>query len=312
MNNLSKRIISRLKKEILARNPWYQQRFQDCPKFWNRFPFNLQVVNLGSSTSFYGFDYSGLSVNGANWAIRPQSFPQDFALLKTYESFLGPRAIIIIALCPYSSCLKSYKDTELEKYYTILHPGAFENFSLEKCEEVFREKNNPFSVASKNMLKSEIRIAIHIAKAIIKKVIRPKNADVDFERSAKSFIDGWMKQFKIDDMSAPLPPHIIEGRKKRVDVLSEMVQFCTDRDFTPVIVIPPVTPELSAKFSPVFRENYMKSFLREGAPGVKVLDYLDDTEFANNHSLFQNSLFLNPRGASLFTRRVLTDLGLIE
>lgn len=84
-------------------SPWYQQKFQDCQKFWKGVTEGLEIVNLGSNSAFYGFDYSNLPIKAANWAMRPQSFPQDLAILKTYYRYLRPRAIILIALCPYSS-----------------------------------------------------------------------------------------------------------------------------------------------------------------------------------------------------------------
>lgn len=311
MKSIVRRLKNLLKTVLISGNPWYQYKYQDCSKFWQRFPFNLEVVNLGSSSAFYGFYYSNLPVKAANWAMRPQSFPQDLAILKTYCSYLRPRAIILIALCPYSSCFKNYKDIELEKYYTVLHPGIFENFSMEKCEAVFRIKNSPYRYAARQMLLNGFKMFIvrllrrHIPAELLDK--QPMNA-VQLEADSKHWIDGWKKQFNITDMDAFLPEHIVEGRKKRIVVLKEMIAFCKEREFQPVIVLPPVTDYLSSKFSETFRNNYIYSFLEEaGVLDIPFLNYLDDKRF-KDPTLYFNSFFLNRTGAGLFSKVVLEDI----
>lgn len=300
-------------RSILQSNDWYQSKFRDCYKFWERFPFNLDVVNLGSNTAFYGFDYTSFPVKGANWAMRPQSFPQDFAILKTYYSYLRPRAIILIALGPYSSCYKNYKDLELEKYYTILHPGTFEGFSLQRCSEIYELKRHPFVKAPYKMTYGTIR---QIGKLICKrtdpaKIMKQKLDTQGLEQDALKWINGWQQQFGIEDMNAPLPAHIVAGRQKRVSILREIIQFCKERDLRPFIVLPPVTKYLSEKFSDIFRRNYIYTFLQEaGIEDNMFLDYLDNIPLSDE-KLYFNSFFLNRRGSRVFTERVLHDVGLL-
>lgn len=311
MKSLARRLKSLLKQVLINKNPWYQYKYQDCSKFWQRFPFNMEIVNLGSSSAFYGFDYSDSPIKAANWAMRPQSFPQDLAILKTYCSYLRPRAIILIALCPYSSCFKSYKDIELEKYYTILHPGVFESFSREKCEAAFRIKNNPYKYAKKQMLLtgSKMLVGKLLGRYVsFEKLNKQPLNEMQLEVDSKRWIDGWKKQFNIEDMDASQPEHIVEGRKKRIAVLKEMIAFCKEREFQPMIVLPPVTDYLSSKFSETFRNNYIYSFLEEAEVlDIPFLNYLDDKRFKDS-SLYFNSFFLNRTGAGLFTKTVLEDV----
>ena len=109
-------------------------------------------------------------------------------------------------------------------------------------------------------------------------------------------------------MDASLPRHIIEGRKKRIAVLKEMITFCKEREFQPVIVLPPVTDYLSSKFSETFRNNYIYSFLKEAdVLDIPFLNYLDDKRF-KDPTLYFNSFFLNRTGAGKFTKVVLEDI----
>jgi hypothetical protein len=302
-----------LVKALIKENVWYKQRFLYCDKFWNRFHFNLQVVNLGSNTGLYGFRYDKLQVNAANWALSPQSFNQDLAILKTYYSYVGPKGTILVPLCPYSSCLKNYTDTKLMKYYTILHPGVIDDFDIVKQQEAYKIKDYPYVYYRKHML---IGLLLTLKKKF-SGYKEPLSYDYcpltseQIEANAQMFIDGWMRQFKIDNMSAQRPPHIEEGRKVRVSTLKEMWTFCLERNLKMYVVLPPVTKSLSNKFSKEFRENYIYSFLREAEiPSENFLDYLDDSNLQRDE-YFYNSLFLNKKGGEIFTERVLKDIKLI-
>jgi hypothetical protein len=309
MKELAKRIINKIKPILIEKNEWYLHEFSDCTKFWNNFPFNLEIVNLGSSSAFYGFDYSELPIKAANWAIRPQSFPQDFALLKTYYSYLGPKAIVLIVLCPYSSCFKSYTDISLEKYYTILHPGVIEEFSLEKQKKIYNKKNKPWELYKIQLFKG----MISNIKSIIRRRKRPEIYTYQpmnkrqLEEDAMKWINGWKKQFNITDMNAPLPIHIKEGREKRVSTLKDIISFCKERELRPVIVLPPITQHLSSKMSETFRNNYIYSFLEEvNLCNTPFLNYLDDNRFQDGD--FFNSFFLNRNGAKKFTKIIYDEV----
>jgi len=198
------------------------------------------------------------------------------------------------------------------KYYTIVHPGVIEDFSLEQQKLAYAWKDHPFRQAFRPMLRGvvqAIKRKLKGSKDLIDFDSQPLDAK-SLEVDAQGFINGWMRQFKIDDMDAPLSEHILDGRKNRVTTMKELISFCRDRDFRLYFVLPPITPTLSRMMSPTFRENYIYSFVREcGATPEILLDYLDDANLSNP-ALFVNSLFLNKHGAQLFTKRILNDIGL--
>ena len=292
-------------------NPCYKSVFGYSSKFWKETRRNLDVVNLGSNTGLFGFRYDGLHVKAANWALGPQSLNQDLMILKTYLSYIKPGGVIFAPLGPYSSCYKTYTDTEWLKYYTFIHPGVIEGFSLEQQKLAYAWKNRPYHQAFRPMVHGFVQAVMRQvkgAKDIIDLGSQTLSAE-SLECDAKRFIEGWMHQFKIDDMDEPLPQHVLEGRKKRVSTMKELIALCRDRDFRLYFVLPPITPALSRMMSPIFRENYIYSFTKEcGVVSDMLLDYLDDANL-NDPSLFVNSLFLNKRGGHLFTAQVLKDIG---
>ncbi|MFK2344631.1 hypothetical protein ACIXNK_10290 [Bacteroides fragilis] len=89
---------------LLRRSYWVNEVvFPDCKKFWNHNTYGLELVNLGSSSAKYGFNYDGVDIKAANWAMAPQTFVGDYAILSNYSSYLKPGATILISFCPFSS-----------------------------------------------------------------------------------------------------------------------------------------------------------------------------------------------------------------
>ena len=100
--NMVRKIIGKF-NSLLKRSYWYNEKLlPDCKKFIYHNRYNLDIVNLGSSSAKYAFDYSGLEVAASNWAMEPQSFVNDYAVLTNYSSFLKKGAKVIIPICPFS------------------------------------------------------------------------------------------------------------------------------------------------------------------------------------------------------------------
>ena len=135
--------------------------------------------------------------------------------------------------------------------------------------------------------------------------------DAQLNADANGWIDGWKNQFSINDLEAPLTPKNAEGRKIRINVMRELVDFCTDRGYNPIFVIPPVTENLARYYTPRFEETYIYSFLKDINRDIRVLDYSKEEDLQNK-DLYFNSFFLNRKGREKFTRRVMIDLGLMS
>lgn len=90
-----------------------------------------------------------------------------------------------------------------------------------------------------------------------------------------------------------------------------MIDFCLERELRPVLIIPPIHPELRKYFTDSFVEHYINDFLKKGnTQGAIFKHYMFDKRF-NSDKYFLNSLFLNKKGAKKFTKIVLADIGVI-
>lgn len=130
----------------------------------------------------------------------------------------------------------------------------------------------------------------------------------ELEMDAKRWIDGWKRQFGISDFDSSLTEENQKGRAYRIQLMQRLIDFCTERGYKPVYVIPPVTEHLAKYFTPKFEETYIYGYLKEVNRDVLTLDYSKNKEFRFSDDLFFNSFFLNKKGRKLFTRRVLKDL----
>lgn len=305
---------------IIKKTQWYRSLFVDYDyqiypgNVWYRAhdERNFDIVALGSSGAKWAFDFESAGVKGMNWANQPQTLLEDYNLLRHYHSILHKGSYVLITIMPFSGLNKATGLMDAIKYTRLDYQG--EAIQPHMYKEACRYAQMPIKFG-KPAVKALIRYLLHK---------EPKNNSIlqartgnnpmtseQLEANALSFITGWKKQFQISDFDAPLTPRNREGRDYRINLMRELVDFCTERGYKPVYVIPPVTEHLSKYYTDKFQETYIYSFLRDVDRDVELFDYSKEKYLADD-TLYFNSFFMNKKGASIFTERVLKDLGLIE
>lgn len=293
---------------LVKKTNWYRNVIPDESNYpdneWYRSHLerNYDVVNVGSSSAVFAFDYTGLNVKAFNWAMQPQSLEYSFKILKMYFSILAQKGIVLIPFSPFSglSVAGKWPATANDKYYTILDSTLVDDY-----ESVKRRRNYPLFTQPKASLKSLIR---DVPKVVCGTRKRSCYTEEDFQQDAERWIKNWKREFRIDDMDAPLSDENKKGAESRRKLLSEMIDFCLVRELRPVLVLPPMHPSLSRLFTNEFRENYIYSFLRRtNIRNILFLDYFDDKRFVSAED-YDNSFFLSQEGARRFTRIVLEDV----
>lgn len=293
-----------LNKLILETN-WYKNQFIDSKKFLKDIPRNLEICNLGSNYSKFAFIYEDTILKGENWAVGPQSLSYDFRILKNYFTHLKDGGIVIITICPFSCCLIDSKNDETNanaKYYPFLNPNLIVGYSARKKKKYLYYPLLSCPKAIKYILydiKADNRMSINI---------NPMTSE-EIEKDAQHWIDGWKRQFEINNLDETL----LTERNQRVfdyntKLLSKMINFCIKKNLKPIIVIPPVTKALGSKMSKTFRELYIYSFIRKSnTQKIPVLDYLGNERLMDTNMYF-NSFFMNSQGRRIFTDIVLKDI----
>ena len=118
----------------------------------------------------------------------------------------------------------------------------------------------------------------------------------------------WTDEFYIKDIEAPLTSDMMICREKSVEYLKELIQYVRSRGWKPVVVSPPISPALAKKYNRRVKDIYLDSYTK-AIEDTKVLyfDYTYNMKF--KEKFFLNALFLNKKGAHLFTKELIEQLG---
>lgn len=291
---------------LIRRGFWYDNVFMtDTRKFNTYSTFNTMIVNLGSTSAWSAFNYQDINIKCANWALRRNSLAGDLAVLKNYSSFLKKdNAIVIISLCPFSSLSGSYEPYE-DRYYAFLHPSTIPFFTYAHNIQVQDKIRNPLKHYSFYGFVLDIK---HLLPSFKCRKISEDNMNVD----ALNWIKNWMHEFSLTDLSSPLSLYNKDNVDDGVMYLDAIVDYCKQINAHPVIIVPPMYHSLASKFDAESRKLLFEVFINKMKnKNVQYLNYMDDKQFTNDISLFNNSYLMNERGARLFTKRVLTDLRIV-
>lgn len=305
---------------LLKRTQWYQNLFIDSDhttypdNTWYRAhdERNFRLVTLGSSGAKWAFDFSGFPVKGMNWAQQPQTLLESFNLLRCYHSILCRGGYVLITIMPFTGLNKETGLADAMKYLKINTQG--EPIQPHFYKKACRCAEYPI-LLGKPAVKALIKFLLgcenpcdRFAKAMVH--ANTMNTE-QLDKDARMWIDGWKSQFSIADFDASLTPQNLKGREYRISVMRNLIDFCIERGYRPVYVIPPVTKHLAKYYTRVFEQNYVYSFLEEINREVPLLDYSKESGLQKDE-LYFNSFFLNATGRKIFTKRVLNDLSLCE
>lgn len=299
-------LLMSLKKKInnlIKKSGWYNRLFLGCDKFWTLNDFGLEVVNLGSTASYYAFDYSGIKLKSANFALTSQYLLADYEILRNYSSYIKKGATIILGTCLFS--LDGYDVTYFDdRYYTILSPSSIWHFSSKRLKDVVDLKDNPIKYYPLMALYKEIK------SRFFRKNTKSLT-NMEMQQNAHHWMECWAKEFSIENFDEPLSIRNRDLVEQALDILSKIRAFCDEKGFRLVMVQAPVSPSMHVFLTPEMRQNYVYVFHNsEKLEGIEYYDYLDDPDF-EDETLFRNAYVMNGSGAVKFTNKVLSDLKLL-
>ena len=293
-----------LNKQVKKTN-WYKNSIPDMDNYpdndWYRkhLERNFDIVNIGSSSYKYAFNYTGCPVKAFNWAEQPQSLTNGFKILKNYFSILKKGGKVVIALGPFSGLNVDGKwnKTANDKYCYILNSTLVDNY-----QQVYWRRRFPI-----------LFLPIPSLKRLIKDI--PVNSFdnkgrkcVDFNKDAERWVESWKVEFGINDLDAPLSSDNRKGQKYRIQLLQQIIDFCLERNLQPVLVIPPMHPALAVRFSESFLENYILYFIKQANyKQIPFYNYMNDKRF-HDDKYFYNAFLMNEEGAKAFTSIFLKQL----
>lgn len=295
---------------VLLKSSWYRNMLVDYDheiypdNVWYRVhdERNFDLVNLGSSSSVYAFDYDGHDVKAMNWAQQPQTLLDDIRLVKNFHSILKEGGYVLISIMPFTSINKQTGLLNAVRYSQTLADVLL--------EEKYRRKANFLArypiFMGKRALKEVVKALIGCHQNM-QKWQQPENnsmSEAELEADAMNWDKGWRQQFSIADYKDPLTKTNAEGRQVRIQAMRDLIDFCQERGYKPVYVILPMTKQLRHYLHDEFLDKYVYEYLKQVERDVPILDYLKDEEMLQPE-LYANAYFLNKQGARKFTGKVL-------
>jgi len=268
----------------------------------------LDYLNVGSNPARFGFNYE--EINGVNLSTGTQGLDYDLKILKAHGKCLKSGGVVIIPLVPFTS-ISAYLDDKLPvsyhaKFADLLPKEIFENEKIYSvAKRIFKYPLWYNKRAIKRLLRDTPKDdRLNINKSLL-------NSEAEWEEDAVRWMRCWTDEFNIEDVEAPLSQDMLQYREKSIKYLRELILYIQSMGWEPVVVSPPISQALAHKYNDKVKEVYLDSYMRAIKDmGIKYLDFTYDKNFTNEY--FMNALFLNKKGAKLFTRRVLHDLGLIN
>lgn len=150
-------------------------------------------------------------------------------------------------------------------------------------------------------------------RALLRGTCHSTLTEEQMKADAERWIKGWKHEFALSDFSQPLSLINKDGVNDAAEILNDMISFCKERDIKPVLVLPPMYHTLASKFDINARKVLLDDLLKTlDDKTVKFINYMDDSRFSHDITLFQDSFLLNKKGAKMFTKIVLRELGLIQ
>lgn len=283
----------------------YNNQFLDVRKIQNSVKNvkKYDIVNLGSNHPKFAFDYSVIpDVRGTNWAIGPQTFEYDFAVLRRFRPSLADNAIVLLPICLKNFFLYRQEKRSIHaKYYTFLPKEDIVNYSFfEKIRlVVFPLLFNPklLKYIFKDV-KTDNRMALNYNPMTREKL----------QEDANFWINCWDRDFGVSSTSFNITDKNKSDITKNICILQNTISYCVKEGLRPVICLIPVSNYLANKFSDDYLQKHLYNYINQVLnKDVPFFDYLNDKRFTDS-KLYFNSFFFNLEGRKMFTKIFFNDL----
>ena len=285
-------------EKIFERTNYFKKNYADADKRIS--DENVDFVNTGSTFAYYGIDYHAAGVKGLNLALCPQSLEDDFKMLKHFENRYNEGAVVFIVISDLAFAKKEYSQTwTRERYYRVLNADEIEGYNIFKA---IRAKYFPVLYSWKNFLRFHWDIRPDRDYALVMN----ENDREAVEADAYQRCQSWMQEFDLNNLTDA------EQCKKfqpifeyTTGIVKEMVLWCQERGFRPILVNLPVSSEMKKSFS----EEFLKAVYYHPMDQIGNVPFIDlqSDERLEDYLLYLDSCRLNAAGREIITRNLLKE-----
>lgn len=290
-------------EKVFEKTNYFKKNYSETDKLKGK--DKVDYVNTGSTFAFYGIDYESVRVKGLNLALRPQSLEADFNLLKHYEGRYNKGATVFLVISDLAFAKKGYSEAKTnEKYYKVLKANEIHGYSILKA---FRAKYFPVLYHWKNFLRfhwdikpdNEYELKVN------------ENDQEAVEADAFIRCQSWINEFNLNNLNdASQAKRFKEEFEYTTGIVKEMVSWCEERRYKPIIVNLPVSGEMERSFSKEFLEAFYYNNVKR-AGNVPFVDLQSNTRLSD-YLLYLDSCRLNRAGREVITRILMQEAKKIQ
>lgn len=291
---------------------YYSDVYGEVKKFED-VPYHITFANFGTSHGLAAFRYDENDKSSFNFALSGEDIYHDFQTLKQFSDHLDKGCIVTIPVSYFSFCLPTDEPSQ-KRYYTYLDKQYIRDFSYEtlintkylpvlrSIEFLFKDIIGDQEINSEDFMNApaESKIFPFITAYAEDTVSEDESAQLLINH-AKSRAESWRSG------------HMVLGKsymKQNTKLLTEMINYCKEKGFKPVLITTPVYKALTNDFTTDELDYYYFSNIEKvvDSTGILYLDYSKDERLINTPSYYTNSDHMSGEGGNAFITIYKDDL----
>lgn len=284
---------------MFGRNAKEYRSWIERKKYMDSMPYNLKVVNTGSTAGYKAFDYRYWNVAGYNLGWQPQTLYYDFETLKKFSRHIKEGAKIFICIEEFKLVVDHYPSPNaVLKYYFILEPKQIWGYD-KKTEK--KLKSVPCLVNG-SLLRSEITGVIKDMFHLQGSLPIFKSLEEKDEYYSSYYLNMWHREFGWQTGNPKLSEIQVNAVKVNSERLKNMLLYCDAHGWKPIVVILPFSPNINGRLpDTILDECLWKPIEKVKEYGYQVLDLFHNKKL-NDYRLYEDGLSFNEKGKRIFNQ----------
>lgn len=293
---------------------YYTDVYGEVQKFQN-VPNDITFANFGTSHGLAAFRYEESDKSSFNFALSGEDIYHDFQTLKQFSDHLSKGCIVTIPVSYFSFCLSTEEPSQ-KRYYTYLDKQYIRDFSYEtlinskyipvlrSIEFLFKDFIGDEEINSENFMDAPT-VSANISSSVTASFTNVSLVESKTGSEENKAKIQQLNQHAVTRAESWRSGRMVLGQKymeENTDLLIEMIEYCRDNNFIPVLITIPVYHSLTDAFTQEELETYYFSNIKETVQETNVLyiDYSRDSRFVNNPSYYNNSDHMSADGGKAF------------
>lgn len=264
------------------------------------------AIAFGSAYCRYGLDFDTSGIKGYNFGYASQFFYYTNLMLHQYAKTCKKGGVIYLIIADLVFARVGKGMYGADEYIKFLNKDVLgEEFSYIK----YLKNRFPLLKNPRLFLRCLLRLMGISRKGLFHSMEKNQLTEEHVVKEAEKRCHSWCRQFGMKDtVTGEVPEDLEVNFAESRKILTEMIQYCLDNGYNPILVVTPVSEIMNSRLG----DNFIKRVLfdniyKANIQHVPVMNYLRDERFGDYKLYHNNADFLNARGRAQFTQLLISD-----